>query len=311
MKNIFLFIVLLSVALYGTLRVDSAFIDGVKAANTYTTSTASTDSLSAIGGANINRLTLDTAVSINRIILGTADSLYTTGIKVDRLYFGQVTGAAASVLSADTIKSLEVIRMGSGAAEPTLDGQIVFDSLEQSFHAFSNGVLGAFPRSIFCQMNVPLCSNTTDETSLLGVDSIHTLDSLPAYFWKKGKYLTFDIAGIYSTKATTPGTMIVRMKLNTTVLCSTIVTLDQNETDQKWDMRGIAICQDTGVTGTFKMMTGFGHCIAGIKHEDPIYTLGTIVNTTVKLAPDMTVEFSTADAANKIRSVQFNINASH
>ena len=115
------------------------------------------------------------------------------------------------------------------------------------------------------------------------------------------------MSGIYSTKATVPGNLTIRIKLNSTVLCSAIVALDANEADQQWSIDGYNVCVDTGATGKFRLNTGFEHSIAGVEHSDRITTAngGATVNTTVKLIPNFTFQFGTADVANKIKSTQF------
>jgi hypothetical protein len=100
--------------------------------------------------------------------------------------------------------------------------------------------------------------------------------------------------------------MIVRIKANSTVLCSAVVVLDANESNQEWKIEGFNVCVDTGATGKFRINTGFGHTIAGVSHHDGISTPngGTTQSTAVKIMPTITVQFSLADVANKIKSTQ-------
>jgi hypothetical protein len=240
------------------------------------------------GGANINRLTIDTLVS------GT--------------YFG-------TKIRADTISAVKLINVVSTDTMFTGDGDIWHDEDECAFETYTNNIRGTLNRCLFAQSNTVLCSNTVSETSLMGVDSLHTFDSLPVRWFKKGKRLRFGISGIYSTKATSPGNLIVRLKLNSTVIDSAIVPLDANENGQTWRMDGALICSDTGATGSIKNVTSFNHLISSggqnVMHGDAMYSLGTTVNTTIKLKPNLTAQFSLADVANKIRSIVFYLEEIH
>jgi len=62
-----------------------------------------------------------------------------------------------------------------------------------------------------------------------------------------------------------------------------------------------------------KVTTGWVHSIAGVQHIDFIATSngGTTINTTTKLRPNFTAQFSLADVANKIRTKQFTIKVLH
>jgi hypothetical protein len=174
-------------------------------------------------------------------------------------------------------------------------------------------VVSSINRTLFVQTDTKLDSNSTAETSLIGTSSIHTLDSFPARYFLIGKTHKFYMAGIYSTKAPTTGSLIIKFSMNATPLCSTTIVLDANETDQTWSMTGFNTCIDTGSSGKFRLATGFEHTIAGISHNDRIATPngGATVNTTVKLVPRITARFTTADVSNKIKSTQFIIEELH
>jgi hypothetical protein len=198
-------------------------------------------------------------------------------------------------------------------------GDIWNDSSEAAFENFSNGIKGTFNRCLFAQQQIMLDSNSTSEVSLIGTDSAHGWyagsDSLPANWFRPGKHLRFSAAGIYSSKATSPGTLIMRVKLNNTLIDSSLTTLDANEDNSSWRMDGAIVCRTAGVSGSVMSNTDFNHSVlsggAETIHSVPAYTLGTTVNTTIKQRFGFTAQFGTADAANKIRSIIFYLEEIH
>jgi hypothetical protein len=253
-----------------------------------------TDSLTVTGGASLNRVAIDTA---------TINSIRT-------LSYGMASGDTmhAKWLQADSCLQLPV-----RFDYCTSDGSIWYQEGHGSIHSYIDGVVGTVNRTLFVQQNTVLCSNTVAQTSLIGTSANHALDSFPADYFITGKTHHFSMSGIYSTKTTGPGNLIVRIKLNATVLCSAVVALDANETDQAWDISGYNVCVDTGNTGKFRLNTGFEHAIAGVSHNDKITTPngGVTVNTNIKLKPDFTFQFGTADVSNKIKATQFIIEELH
>lgn len=239
------------------------------------------------------------------------DSIHITGgLNVERVYYGMQTGDTlhARYLSADSCIQLP-IRFDDCMA----DGSIWYQENHGSIHAYIDGLVGTLNRTLFVQTNTVLDSNSTAQTSLIGTSPNHTLDSFPANYFSLGKTHKFIMAGIYSTKATSAGNLTIRIKLNATVLCSTIVTLDNNEVNQLWEISGVNVCLDTGTTGRFRTQTGFAHTIAGVAHNDRIATPngGVTVNTKIKQKPDFTFQFGTADVSNKIKSLEFIIEELH
>ena len=239
-----------------------------------------------------------------------SDSSYIGGLKADRFYFGTLTGDTISVKKLHVDSCLQLpIRLN----DCTSDGALWYQENHGAVHSYIDGIIGTLNRTLFVQSNTVLDSNSTLETSLIGTSPNHALDSFPANYFVLGKTHHFTMSGIYSTKSNPAGTLTIRIKLNAAVICSTIVTLDASETDQQWMVSGYNVCLDTGVTGKFRVNTGFEHTIAGVEHSDKITTPngGAIVNTKIKLNPDFTFKFSTADVSNKIKSTQFIIDELH
>lgn len=263
------------------------------------------DSLYISGGSNLNRVYIDSVKNINMI-----DTASATAFKVNRFYYGQIRG---SMIQADTINSIKIMQMSSDTGTHTTDGSMWYNEAHGSIHSYVDGIIGSISRCIFVQNNIVLDSNSVTETSLIGTTLLHPFDSFPANYFNLGKCLKWSMFGRYSTKATSAGTMIVRIKMNAAVLCSAIVTLDNNETAQSWEISGIVSAIDTGTTGKMRLTTAWQHAIAGVLHSDRMTTIdaGATVNTKIKQKPDITFQFGTADVDNKIRSTQFIIEELH
>lgn len=243
------------------------------------------------------------------------DTAYYTALRALRLYYTNLTGTK---ITADTgnfkyLTADSCLKLPLRVSDCTTDGSLWYQENHGSIHSYVDGIVASVNRTIFVQSNTVLCSNTVSQTSLIGTSPNHTFDSFPANYFSLGKSHKFYMSGIYSTKAPVAGTMIVRIKLNATVLCSAIVDLDPSETDQAWKIEGFNICIDTGTTGKFRVNTGFDHWIAGIAHRDNILTPngGVTVSTKIKQKPDITVQFGTANVGNKIKSTQFVIEELH
>jgi hypothetical protein len=182
------------------------------------------------------------------------------------------------------------------------NGTIWNDATHRAFATFTNGMEGVLSRTIFDACNDPHDTNSTSEVSLKGYDSTdaNVPDTLSAGFFKKYKMLQFFYSGTYTTKTPPAGTMILRVKINATVLCSTIVTLDPSEKDNIWVLQGTLTCKDTGTTGKIFICTGWQHGqtsgASNIMHVAPMKTIrgGATVNTTIKQKPDITAQFSSA-----------------
>jgi hypothetical protein len=236
-----------------------------------------------------------------------------------KLTYGSLTGGAR--ISADTINAVHLLNLSKhGGSHFTGDGDVYYDSLHSSLEAFVNGNAGTINRCMFAQSDVKTCSATVSETSLKGTDSVLIIDfpelsdSLEADWFKKGKRLRYGIGGWYQTKATSAGTMIIRIKLNNTLVDSVISTLDNNMSEQIWRMDGAIVCASTGVSGVVRTVTSWNHTVAGVLHADPLVGQAVTVNTTQRLKFNLTFQFSDATVAtraNMIKSIIFYLEDIH
>lgn len=105
---------------------DSAFITGLKATR-FNVTTLTSDSINATGGTNLNRVTMDSVLSINKLIQVTGDSAYLAALKNDRFYFGVQNG---TTLVADSARVLKM-RIG-GATGTVIDTVTMSDGAEDT-----------------------------------------------------------------------------------------------------------------------------------------------------------------------------------
>jgi hypothetical protein len=237
------------------------------------------------------------------------DTVHVTGgLKADRIHYRYQNGDSIGV---DRVRVDSCIQFKERTSDCTQDGSLWY--LDNHLHVLTSGIVGTLAKTLFVQTDVVLDSNSTAQVSLIGTSPAHTLDSFPAAYFMIGKALRFNMGGIYSTKATTAGNITIRIKFNATVLCSSVIVLDNNETNQPWEIRGAVVCLDTGVSGRFNIQTGWENSIAGVTHNDRIATPlnGTTANTNIKQKIDFTFQFGTADVSNKIRSTEFILEEIH
>jgi hypothetical protein len=247
--------------------------------------------------------------------LRACDTAKITALDVDRFYYGTLSGDRIDVdtVNAKWFSADSCIQLPIRFSDCTADGSIWYQENHGSIHSYIDGVVGTLNRTLFVQSNTVLDSNSTAETSLIGVSANHALDSFPSRYFTIGKSHHFYMSGVYSSKVTGPDSLIIKFSMNATPLCSTTVPLDPNELDQSWTLQGYNVCIDTGATGKFRLTSGFEHTIAGVSHNDRIATPngGATMNTTIKLLPRITFRFKLADVRNKIKSTQFIIEELH
>jgi hypothetical protein len=241
------------------------------------------------------------------------DTGYIVGLKSDRLYFGLLSGTKSTF---DTSSVNKVLSLQKTSGTYTTDGMIWNDSTESNFENFTNGIKGTFNRCLFAQDIITLDSNSNAEVKMRGTDTIHGwipgADSLPANWFKRSKKLKIIIRGIYSTKATSPGTMEAKLKLNDTVVATTgAVALSNDQTDETWICEGAISCRSVGTTGSLYFMSAMQFSVANVWNQANFYSLTKTINTTIKQRLDFTVQFSLADAKNKVRVIQFELDEIH
>jgi len=271
----------------GLYKGDSAFISGLKATR-----------------ANITSNRGDTIYSVRDTSkLMKADS-------------GNFSKLATGSLSIDTAVVGHVLTLTKNSGTYATSGMIWNDSAEASFENFSNGIKGTFNRCLFAQDDITLDSNSTGEVSMRGNDTIHGWlpgsDSLPANWFRRGKKLKIIIRGIYSSKATSPGTMTAKLKLNDTIVATTgAIPLSNDQTDETWLCEGAISTRAVGASGSIVFVSAMQFAVANVWNKANFYTLGKTINTTIKQRLDLTLQFSTADAKNKVRVIQFELDEIH
>ena len=235
------------------------------------------------------------------LILLTLFSLCFGAAKIDSIEIkkARIDSTNGRVATLDSAIIKKYIRFDT-LSQHAENGAIWNDVNHRAIESWTNGMEGIFGRTIFDVCNNPQDTNSTAEISLKGYDSTdaNANDSLSKTFFKKFKMLYFNYSGMYTTKNAPSGTLIIRLKLNSVVICSTVVTLDPSEADNNWNIVGTLICKSTGTTGKISGCTGFDHGqvsgASNIQHKAPMISIrgGVTVNTNIKLKQDITAQFS-------------------
>ena len=245
----------------------------------------------------------------------TTRSIYDTA-KIMKADSGNFSKLKTNSLTIDTAIVSRVLTLTKNSGNYTTSGMIWNDSTETNFENFTNGIRGTFNRCLFAQDYITLDSNATGEVGMRGTDTIHGwlpgADSLPANWFKRSKKLKIIIRGIYSSKATSPGTMTAKLKLNDSIIATTgAVTLSNDQTDETWLCDGAISCRSIGAASSIYFVSAMQYAVANTWNQANFYSLTKTINTTVKQRLDFTVEFSVADAKNKVRVIQFELDEIH
>jgi hypothetical protein len=276
-------------------------------------------------------------------VLSIKDSSLIRGLRTTRFYYGTEVGTSsrndtvysqrdtAKIMKADsgdfvalhtgrqtidTVKAEHLINLAKTGKQGSTSGDIWNDSAETAFENYTNGLRGTFNRCLFAQDYITLDSNSASEVEMFGTDTVHGwlpgADSLPANWFKRSKKLKIIIRGIYSTKATAAGTMTAKLYLNDTVVATTgAVSLTNNQTDETWLCDGAISCRSTGTAGIIYFVSAMQFSTSNTWTQAPFFSLTKTINTTKKQRLHFTVQFGTADVANKVRVIQFELDEIH
>lgn len=157
----------------------------------------------------------------------------------------------------------------------------------------------AASRTLFTATATVAVSNTTAETTLISANGVGSASIQGNYFYP-GKTVRATLRGAIST-AGTPGTLNIKYKLGSLVLCSTgAITLPGSLSDVYWEMVADLTCYSAGASGTAwaqgrAMVTPatLSPSVAGMAT-----TATSTVDTTVSQAVDITATWGTASTSN-------------
>lgn len=163
------------------------------------------------------------------------------------------------------------------------------------------GLPSVLSRTIYAATASTTVDTSTSETSLLAANT--GTKTLPASTLTVGRTLIVEAEGVYGSKASTAGTLTLKVKLGSTVICTTgAITLTDNLTDRRWKLRVAITLRTTGVSGTVFGQGDAALFSAAVTHtlNEMLNTTTATIDTTASQAVDVTAQFGTSDAANTI-----------
>ena len=140
---------------------------------------------------------------------------------------------------------------------------------------------------------------TTTETSIISGTGVGT-KTLAASRLVTGSQIRIKAAGLYGTKASSPGTFTVKVKNGaTTMLTIAAFTVPTNVADQNWWIEATGALNATGSSGTIYWTINFYYNDGTGSLKTQTYAVNsTTINTTTTNALDVTGQFSVSDIAN-------------
>ena len=208
------------------------------------------------------------------------------------------------------------LRIATGVAPTSpVDGDIWYDSTQKRLMTYLNGVTRSFVGTLFTSTANGTCGGTGTETSIIGTGVGTT--TLPANYLVAGKSLRITMYGAYSTKASTPGTLVIKVKLGSTaILTLPATTVTANLVKVPFVIDAIITCRTTGATGTVigqgDLFLATATAQTGVSYTLPnqgtdALTAVANIDTTGTLAVDVTATWGTSDATNTISSTNVSI----
>lgn len=158
--------------------------------------------------------------------------------------------------------------------------------------------------ALFVQTSDKTVTNTVTETSMLGT-GVGSLTLPAGYFDAAGKVLLVDISGIYSTPAVVASSVLIKIKIGSTVLASgTTTALATGATGLRFSGKSFITCRTSGASGVLSIDAAINYNVSGsdIPVSDPLNNGGstiTGIDLTGSLAFDIT---ATWDLATTTRS---------
>lgn len=196
--------------------------------------------------------------------------------------------------------------MASGAS--STEGGVWQDSTQKALQMFIDGLAHAIPGVMFTGTADKVVGNTTSETSLVptGVPVAGAL-SLPANWWTVGKTIRVTFTALLRTKASSPGTLNIKVKYGSTILANTGgFTPPTALSDAIARFTALLTCRSTGVSGVvicdgmYQYLDGstFAMTTRGLTRP-----ASGVVNTTASGLFDITAQWSLNDVSNVLTVV--------
>jgi hypothetical protein len=192
---------------------------------------------------------------------------------------------------------------GTGTGNQAYNNRLINSgSGVSTFEVAGNSLVNTGRRStLFVATSSADVANTVTETTLLG--SGIGGKALTASLLKPGATILLRLEGVYSTKASGAGTLNIKAKMGSTVVCQTTAqTVTDNLTSRRWSAEFILTCRTTGVSGTVFGQGQASLCTSattGVVWE-ALNAATTTIDTTAAITFDVTGTWGTADASNSL-----------
>jgi hypothetical protein len=179
----------------------------------------------------------------------------------------------------------------------------VYDYVKADGTALVSGgtTINATGGPLFASTADQTVANTTTETTLIG-SGVGT-KTLSANYLVAGKTITAIVRGRMGSKAVSPGSLTIKVKLGSTVIWSGAVTPAASLANDYMEVKADITCRTTGASGTvFGQATLFFNdgVTTAVNAPDGANTTTSTIDTTTTQAVDVTATWATADANNTI-----------
>lgn len=226
--------------------------------------------------------------------------LWTTATDASRsadLYFSTVN--AGTVAEAFRVASSGAFRSAaiSDPASPT-NGDIWNSSARNCYSVRQSGQTEDFSTSIWRSSALSSFDTTTTATSIISDTGVGT-KTIAANRLKVGNHIRITAGGLYGTKATSAGTLTVRVTNGGTTMLTAVFTLPDGVFDLVWSLEAEGAVSATGTTGTiYWRLLWLMSDASGVAYAMSYTTNSTTINTTTNRAMDVTGQFSVSSADN-------------
>lgn len=244
-------------------------------------------------------LTLESSTTNQRQAAGMT-WLWTTATDASRtadLYFSTVN--AGSVAEAFRVVSSGAFRSAaiSDPASPT-NGDVWHSSARNCYSVRQSGQTEDFSTSLWRSSATASFDTTSAATSIIADTGVGT-KTVAANRLKAGNQIRITAGGLYGTKASSAGTLTVRVTNGGTTMITAVFTLPDGVFDQVWSLEAVGAVNATGSSGTIYwrimwLMTD----ASGLVYAANYATNSTTINTTASRTIDVTGQFSVSNIEN-------------
>lgn len=143
---------------------------------------------------------------------------------------------------------------------------------------------------------------SSSATSIIADTGVGT-KTLAADRAKVGNQIRMTAGGVYGTKASSAGTLTLRVRNGGVTMLTSVFTLPDGVTDQAWSVEAVGAVNATGSSGViYWRLTWLMTDASGIAYMTNYTVNSTTINTTTSRALDVTAQFSVSDADNFVQT---------